>query len=276
MRIIGGTINTSIYGVEETVVNRDRDRLLRLARYQLDSGAETIAVNAGTLIDSEVDDIVWMVTEIQKEIEIPLFIDTPNKFAMEAGLRVHRHGRPIIDATTAEQVRMNDYFALAKEYDAEIVGLLHDEQGIPISSDMDTRLYCAEKIIEKAKEYNVKMEDLYVDPLCTPVSISDTNGINLLRSLKVLKEEFPFLKTSIGLNNISYGMPNRELINQAFVSMCCGAGIDQVLLEITGVAAANMAAMRTLQGKDAFSTEYLRGYRAGTLDIYRDSAYEVE
>lgn len=274
MEIIGATINTSVPGIEEMIVRRDKDRLLRLVAFQLKNGACTVALNAGTLLTTEADDIAWMVKTIQDEFAIPLCLDSPNAEAVEAGLRIHRHGRPMINSTTAEPDRLGDFLPLAQKYNATVVGLLMGEEGVP--RDIATRLQCAQRIIEAAREYGVQAEDIYLDPLVFPLSLESNNAKYFLDALRAIRKEFPRCRTICGLNNISYGLPEREILNQLFLTLCAGAGISAVFMEITAITGATVKALRLLMGEDEFCEQFLEAYRQGKLNIYKEEGYHVK
>lgn len=272
MRIIGCTVNTSIPGVGEVVACRDSRRLLHLVRFQLDQGAHGISVNAGDRLDTESLDIVWMIRTIQKEFEIPLMIDSPSPAAMEAGLRVHRHGAAVLDGATAEEDRLEAVCSLARDFGAGVVALLHDERGIPPADRYEIRAECAERILERARHHRIPPGDLWVDPLCFPVGVHDQNPRHFLSAAGYLQEEFPGLRLSVGIGNVSYALPERVLLDQVFTVLCAAAGVDQLLVEMNRASGAVLAALALLRGEDAYARAYLAAYRAGTLSVFRDDA----
>jgi 5-methyltetrahydrofolate--homocysteine methyltransferase len=207
-----------------------------------------------------------MFTTIQNEIEIPLCIDSPNPEAHRAGLRVHKHGRAMVDSITAEKSRIQTIMPIVKKYNSTVVALLHDEQGIP--TDVEGRLRVIPKIISAAKEYEVKPQDIFLDCMVYPLSVGTDNGRIYLEALKQVKTMYPDYKTICGLNNISYGLPQTNLLNQAFVTACAALGQEAVFIEIDNITGATLKAINALLGNDSNLTNYLKAFRGNDLNIY--------
>ena len=267
MFTIGAVINTSVKGIDAIIDARNTDELLRIARMQIDNGAQMLAINCGSRIDSEVDDIEWMFRTIQDEIEIPLCIDSPNPDAHRIGLQVHRHGRPMVDSITAEKARMEAILPLVKEHNAMVTAILHDESGMPESAE--DRLRVVPKIEAAVKAHEIAPADVYLDCMVFPVSVNSQNGKIYLDTLRQVKQHYPEYKTICGLNNISYGLPREDLLNAAFMSMCSALGQEAIYLEITSETGAFLRSIAALGGQDDFSMEYIEAYRAGKLDIFK-------
>ena len=267
MYTIGAVINTSVEGIDALIDSRDTGELLRIARMQIEYGAQMLAINCGSRLDSEVEDIEWMFRTIQDEIEIPLCIDSPNPEAHRAGLKVHRHGRPMVDSITAEKARMEAILPLVKEHNAMVTAILHDESGMP--ENAEDRLRVVPKIQAAVKELEIAPEDVYLDCMVFPVSVNAQNGKIYLETLRQVKQQYPQYKTICGLNNISYGLPREDLLNAAFMSMCAALGQEALYLEITRETGAFLRSIAALGGQDDFSMEYIEAFRAGKLDIFR-------
>lgn len=268
MFIIGAVINTSVEGIDEMIENRDREELLRLARMQIDNGAEMLAINCGSRLDSEVEDIEWMFRTIQDEIEIPLCIDSPNPEAQRRGLEVHRHGRPMVNSITAERSRIESILPLVKQYDASVTAILHDESGMP--DDVEGRVKIVPKVREAINEYGIDPADVYLDCMVFPLSVQSDNGMIYLNTLKRVKEEYPQFKTICGLNNISYGLPQEDILNTSFLAMCAALGQEAAYVELTPETGAFIRGLHTLTGGDEFCMNYITAYRSSKLDIFRD------
>ncbi len=263
MFIIGAVINTSVEGIDEIIDKRDKNRLLDLAREQIDRGSEMLAINCGSRLKTEVDDIEWMFRTIQDEIEIPLCIDSPNPEAHRIGLEVHRHGRPMVDAITAEKTRIEAIMPLVREHNAMVTALLHDESGMP--ETVEDRLRVMPVIAAAAEEYGVKPEDIYLDCLVFPIAVDQSNARKFLESGRMIKEEYPGFKTICGLNNISYGLPEADNINAAFLAACAANGQDAAYIEISAATAAMVKSIHLLEGKDENCLDYISAVREGKL-----------
>ena len=261
MFIIGAVINTSVEGIDEIIDKRDASRLLELARRQIALGSDMLAINCGSRITSEVDDIEWMFRSIQDEIEIPLCIDSPNPEAHRAGLQVHRHGRPMVDAITAEKARIEAIMPLVREHNAMVTALLHDESGMP--STVEDRLRVMPLIDTAADEYGIDRSDIYLDCLVFPISVDQSNASIYLKSGSAVKNEYPGYKTICGLNNISYGLPEPDNINAAFLAACAANKQDAAYIEITPATAAMVQSIHLLEGKDEDCLDYIAAIREG-------------
>ena len=226
-----------------------------------------LAICCAARIQTEPDDIEWIIKVIQDDLEVPMCIDSVNPEAQRAGLSVHRHGRALVNSTTGEVPVMNTMLPLVKEYNAQVVALLHDEKGMPAT--IEDRLIVIPKILEYSEGYGIAQHDIYADNLVFCLSVLDTNPEIYLKSLQAVKKRYPELQTICGLNNISFGLPQEELLNQAFLVMCAAYGQDAVLIDITKESSAMIWAMKALLGKDYFSMKYLDAFRRGKLDIFK-------
>ncbi|MBS3970420.1 MAG: dihydropteroate synthase [Clostridia bacterium] len=269
MLVIGAMINTSVKGVDEVIESRDENRLVKIAGTQIEYGAKMLALNCGSRIRTEPEDMEWMIKTIQKSLSVAICIDSPNPDAFKAGLKAHKDdfGKPLVNSITAEQDRIEAILPLVKLYDTTVVGLLMDERGMP--REAEEKLKCAVKIFDALDEYGVSKEKVYLDPLLFPVSVDSQNGNNFLTTLKAIKTTYPQAKTICGLNNISFGLPEQELINHTFVAMCGALGMDAVFIEKTKVTGAAFKAIELLLGNDDYSLDYLKAYREEKLSIYK-------
>jgi 5-methyltetrahydrofolate--homocysteine methyltransferase len=266
--IIGAVINTSVEGIDGMIEKRDKAELLRLARMQIDYGADMLAVNCGSRIESEADDIEWMFRTIQDELEIPLCIDSPNPEAHAAGLKVHRHGRPMVNSITAEQKRMHAILPLVREYGATVTAILHDESGIP--GDVEGRLRVVPTIENAIKEHGIDPQEVYLDCMVFPLSVRSDNGQVYLQALQRVRREYPQFKTICGLNNISYGLPRPDILNTSFLSMCAAAGQDAAYVEISRATGAFARGIHALTGADDYCKGYISSYRASKLEVLQE------
>ena len=266
MYVIGAVINTSVDGIDEMIEKRDRDELLRLARMQIDYGADMLAINCGSRIDSEPDDIEWMFRSIQDEIEVPLCIDSPNPEAHRIGLEVHRHGRPMVDSITGERRRIESTLPLVKKHDAMVTAIMHDESGMP--SNVEDRMRVLPKIDEAIREHGIPTENVYLDCMVFPLSVDGDNGRIYLDTLRRVKAEYPQYKTICGLNNVSYGLPQEDILNISFLAMCAALGQEATYIEITKESGAFLRGITALNGQDEFCMGYISSYREEKLDIF--------
>lgn len=223
VRIIGERINpTGKKLFKEALKNEDLDYILKQAISQVEAGAHILDVNVGL---PEIDEPKMMhkvVKEIQGIMDIPLQIDSSDVEAIETGLRYY-NGKPILNSVNGEEKVLNKILPLVKKYGASVVGLTLDDNGIPPKAE--ERFAIAEKIVKKAAEYGIKKEDVFIDCLVLTVSAQQEEVQETLKAVRMVKERLG-VKTVLGVSNISFGLPNRELINETFLALALANGLD--------------------------------------------------
>lgn len=267
MLIIGEKINATRKSVRNAIEERDVAFLQNLAKSQEESGADYIDVNVSTERGAkfDIESMEWAVEKIQEVVDIPLSIDSPDPKILEAGLR-KCHKKAMINSITAEQEKLETILPLAKEFDAEIIALAIGEGGI--SSEAAGRLGACEKIAESAQKQGIALGKLYFDPLALTVSSDTCQGLITLETLKGIKSQFPEAKTTLGLSNISFGLPGRSLINRSFLLMAIYAGLDSAILDPSDKKLTSIIkAGEMLLGKDNYCMNYLKAYRKGLLEL---------
>lgn len=221
--IIGERINpTGKKLLKEALRNNDMDYIYREGVAQADAGAHILDVNVGL---PEIDEPLMMVNAVkglQSILDLPLQIDTSDTVAMEKALRIY-NGKPMINSVNGKEESMNSVFPLVKKYGGVVVCLTLDEKGIP--ETVEGRMAIAEKIINKAEEYGIEKKDLVFDPLCMTVSTNKDNGKITLECVRRLKNDLG-VHTVLGVSNVSFGLPNRELLNSSFFTLAMNNGLS--------------------------------------------------
>ena len=265
MVIVGEKINTSLKGITEAIKAKDKEFIQELALRQSKQGSDYIDVNCGTLIDVEEEMLPWLVEIVQEVVDKPCCIDSPNPKALEAALKVHK-GVPMINSITAEKSRYDDVIKLVKQYDAKIVALLIDDaNGISPSDEVRTKIGI--ELINKMHEDGVPYENMYIDPLIQPISTDSNMGLVALNTIANIKQNFPGVHFMCGLSNISFGLPNRGLLNRTYLAMCMHAGLDGAVLDPGNRKMMSMIfAGEALLNKDRFTKKYLKAHRKGLLE----------
>ncbi|MDR1421336.1 MAG: dihydropteroate synthase [Coriobacteriales bacterium] len=266
MLIIGEKINTSRHEVAEAVKRRDAEFIRALARRQMEAGAHYIDVNCGTFASDEPELLNWMVREVQQELDgAPLCIDSSAPAAVEAALKVHR-GQALLNASySGEQERYQALDPLIVEYGCKVIVLcIDDESGIP--AEATTRFVIASRIIDRLKTRGVKTEDIFVDPLVQPISVDGRNCLISAETIRMVRRKYPEAHAVCGLSNISFSLPERKLINQAFVVICAAYGLDAVILDPEDRKMMGLVyAAEALLDHDPFCRSYMSAYRRGIL-----------
>lgn len=221
--IIGERINpTGKKLLKEALRNNDMDYIYREGVAQADAGADILDVNVGL---PEIDEPTMMVNAVkglQSILDTPLQIDTSDTEAMENALRIY-NGKPMINSVNGKEESMNSVFPLVKKYGGVVVCLTLDEKGIPETAD--GRMAIAEKIVNRALEYGISKNDLVFDPLCMTVSTNKENAKITLECVRRLKNDLG-VHTVLGVSNVSFGLPNRELLNSTFFTLAMQNGLS--------------------------------------------------
>ena len=254
--IIGESINpTRRKKLVESLKSRDYDLVLQLARSQIDAGAEILDVNVGF---PGVDDETLLpetVKAIQEVFDIPLCIDSPNPKALEAALKV-TEGKALINSVNGEEKSLQTILPMAKEYGAAVIGLVMDEDGI--THDPERRLQIAEKILDRSLQAGIREEDLVIDPLAMAVSADPGACMVTLETIKLVHDRLG-LNITQGASNISFGLPNREELNNAHMAISIWNGLSCPIanpVKITGF----VRAMDLIRNRDEFAIRFTEFY----------------
>ena len=265
MLIVGELINASRKSIETAIEAKDEEAIQKVAKDQLEAGANYIDVNAGVFVDEEKEYLKWLVSTVQSTIDAPCCIDSPDPAAIETALSVHK-GTAMINSISLEKERYDQLLPILAGTDLKVVALCMSDEGMPQTAD--ERLSIAEKLIQGLVKSNIPIENIYVDPLVQPISTSDTFGVEFLKAIALITTTFKGVHTICGLSNISYGLPVRKFLNQVFMVMAVARGLDGVIINpLDRQMMANIIAAQTLMGKDEFCGEYIKAYRENKFDF---------
>lgn len=263
MLIVGEKINASIPSSKKIIQALDEDSLIALAVKQVESGADVIDINVGTgsgSVTDEINTMKWAVQKVQSRIDKPLCIDSADAEVLSAGLSTIRHEKCMINSTNAEKDQMDRVLNLAKTYDADLVALPIDEQGIPAT--VEKRIEVCRRLFEACQKHRIPGNKILFDPLVLPISTDNGQGKITLDTLAAIKKTFPEARTIMGLSNISYGLPQRKKINNALMHMAIYAGLDAAIANPND--ALLMETIKTAEavaGKDRHCRRYIRMFR---------------
>ncbi len=258
--LIGERINpTGKSRLKQALRDNDMDFILREGITQQENGADILDVNVGLPEINEVELMQRAVTEIQGVIDLPLQIDTSNFEAMEAALRIY-NGKPLINSVNGKEESMRSIFPLVKKYGGTVIALTLDENGIPETAE--GRFAIAEKIVAVAAEYGIEKKDIIVDTLAMTISAGQENAAVTLKALKLIREGLG-VHTSLGVSNISFGLPQREKINAAFFTMAMQNGLGAAIVNPNSQAMMDVFyAYCALSGADDKCMGYISKYSA--------------
>ncbi len=263
MKFIAESINTSIERIKEAVAEGDSNYIKRLAVKLENAGASYIDLNCGTRIGDEVEKMTWLVNQVQEVSKLPLCIDSPSPEVIERGLSLAKNRKqPIINSITGEKKRMDAIIPMIGKYKAKVIGLLLDDQGMPASA-ID-RIRIADNLIPALLGAGVSPDDIIIDPIVRPIGTGDTAGLEVFDAIRAIKERYPEVHFSIGLSNISHGIPVDEMTNHAFMIMCILQGLDYCIANVLDERVRGYALVaEALTAKDPYCAKLLKGFRKG-------------
>ena len=256
--VIGERINpTGKSRFKQALRDGDIDYILSEGFAQEDAGAHALDVNVGLPEIDEEETILKVMRELQSVIDLPLQIDSANTAAMEKALRYY-NGKAMVNSVNGKKESMEAIFPMVKKYGGVVVGLTLDESGIPATAE--GRLAVARKIVETAESYGISRDDIVIDVLCMAVSADSSSAMVTLEALELVKGELG-VKTSLGVSNISFGLPERENINSTFYTMALQRGLDCAIINPKSKAMmTSYYSYRALSGKDKNCAEYIEKF----------------
>lgn len=224
--VIGERINpTGRKLLAEEMKNGDYSRVKADALAQVAAGAQILDVNAGIGKADEARILADCIRLLQSITDVPLCIDSSVVDALEAGLEAY-DGRALLNSVTGEEERLERVLPLVKKYECSVVAISNDDSGI--SEDVNVRFEVARKIVERAADHGISADKIVVDPLVMPVGAVNTAGRQVLELIRRLREELK-VNSTCGASNLSFGLPNRNGLNAAFIAMAIGAGMTSAI-----------------------------------------------
>jgi len=264
MQIIGEKINGTRKRVAKAISERDADTIRDLAVRQAEAGSTWLDVNAGTHPNQEADDLIWLIENVQAVTDVPLCLDSANSEALNAAIKAVDK-TPMINSISAEPERLKNILPIVAEHGCQVIALAMDDKSIPETSK--ERMAVIHKILEATREAGVPDNHVYVDPLAMTIGTQTGSAVTAMDTMRAVREEFPEAHLTIGLSNISFGLPARSQINRTFLTLAMQAGLDSAILDPLDrdLRAAILTAELVL-GRDKHCLNYVRASRAGLFD----------
>ncbi|MBU2676069.1 MAG: methyltetrahydrofolate cobalamin methyltransferase [Gammaproteobacteria bacterium] len=260
--IIGERINpTGRKILAEEMKNGDYSRVEADAIAQVAAGAHMLDVNAGIPLADEPAILAEAIKLVQSVTDVPLSIDSSIVEALESGLSVYQ-GKALVNSVTGEEDRLETVLPLVARYGAAVVAISNDETGI--SEDPDVRFEVARKIVERAADHGIPREDVVVDPLVMPIGAINSAGKQVFHIVRRLREELK-VNTTCGASNVSFGLPNRNGINSAFLTMAISAGMTSAITSPLHEAVMQaVLGADVMMGHDPDCAQWIKKYRQPT------------
>ena len=260
MIVIGERINGMFKKVREAIANKDAEFIKDLAIRQVNAGANILDINVGTASTDHTADMIWLVNAVQSVVSVTLSIDSARHEPLEAGLAAIK-GKRMLNSTTGKEVDLAKLLPMAKKYNASIIGLTIDEEGVPAT--VDKRVEIAAKIVAGAMDQGIPVTDLYIDPITLPINCAQDQPEKMFAALsqfRMLSDPAPH--TTIGLSNISQRLQEHQLLNRTFLVMCMAYGLDSAIIDpldeelMKSVVTADM-----ILNKFIYADSFLESYR---------------
>lgn len=256
--IIGEKINPTGHKKLATALREeDYDYVRELARKQVEAGADVLDVNVGVAGLDEVSLLPRVIEIVTSEVDVPICLDSANHEALAAGLAVAL-GKPLVNSVNGEQASLEAVLPIIKDYGAAVIGLTMDDDGI--SNDVDVRVGIAGKILERAAKIGIPAEDVVIDPLVLTIAADSNAGVVTLQTIEKVRREFG-VNINLGASNVSFGLPDRHTINQAFLALAAGVGATCAItdpLKLTST----IRAIDLLLGRDPYGGRYIKHFRS--------------
>ncbi|MDP4160372.1 MAG: methyltetrahydrofolate cobalamin methyltransferase [Bacillota bacterium] len=264
MLVVGELINTSRKNIKEAVEAKNAEYIQQIAKDQVEAGADYLDINCGTRVYDEEEIMAWLVDTVREVVQVPLCIDSPNPKALAVGLERAGDSTLMVNSISAEKERFEQVLPLVKKYNTKVVALCMDDAGIPETAE--DRLRVSDQLIVDLLAADISQDQIYLDPLIKPLGVNNQFGVEVLDCVRTLSLRYPEIHFICGLSNISFGLPERKLLNRVFMVMNITAGMDGFILDPLDQSIMSMlGAAWTLIGKDDYCMNYLKGVRAGRI-----------
>lgn len=223
---------------------------------QVESGADIIDVNVSTFGVDEVTLLPWAVKIVMDTVPVPLCIDSADPAALAAALRVYK-GKPLINSVTGEEHSLEKILPMVKDYRAAVIGLVQDDEGVP--KNKERRVSIAHKLVARAESVGISREDIIIDCLTLSVGADTSAGPEVIKAISQIKAELGVNQT-LGASNVSFGLPDRGSLNNAFIPLVISAGVTCLLTDVAKSRSAALAA-DLLLGRDKRARRYIEAFR---------------
>ena len=258
--IIGERINMTRKSIRERVWKRDENFLRKETARQAQAGATHIDINAGGDPSKEIEDMKWLTGIVSEETNLPLSFDSANPDALRAGLEICNRTGTIINSITMEKNRIDAIIPLVKEFSTGVICLTMNDEGMP--EDYEGRVKITDDIVTLFRKLEISLDRAYFDHLVRPASTNPGQARYIIDAVRYTRETYPEAHIALGLSNISFGIPQRNNFNKAFLAMLVAAGCDGAIIDPTEKdIMITLCSARAVMGIDEYCMEYLKKMR---------------
>ncbi len=278
---IAERINATRKNIREAIEKRDAEAIKAEAVAQAAAGASLIDVNGGTRPDEERANLDWLIDIVAGATDKPLCVDSANPSLLEeaaAKISSKRNCPPpenglepdgapwlLLNSLSAEKDKYDGVLPVAIRHKASVVALLMDDSGMP--EDAAKRIETGKALVKRLVSDGVPEKRIFTDPLIMPAGVNPALAAGILKAVRALRDEFPGIRITCGLTNVSHGLPARHLLNRTYLAMLIASGLDSAIMDPTDIKLRSaLRAALALTDKDPFCSDYIRDYRKNLLD----------
>ena len=264
MEIIAEKINGTRKRVARAIADRDAAFIQELAQKQAAAGSTWLDVNAGTHPDQEPDDLIWLIENIQSVVDTPLSLDSANPKALQIAIQAVNK-TPLINSISGEPERLEKILPIVAEHGCEVIALAMDEKKIP--ETFEKRMQVIDKVLEATRAAGVPDGKVYVDPLTMTIATMNQSATIACDTIRAVHAKYPEVHFTMGLSNISFGLPARKQVNRGLLILAMQAGLDSAILDpLDNELQAAIVTTEMLLGKDRHCMNYLKASRKGLFE----------
>ena len=264
MKIIGEKINGTRKRVAQAIAERDAEYIRDLAIKQTEAGSTWLDVNAGTRPDQEPEDLVWLIENIQAVVDTPLALDSANPKALNVAIQAVNK-TPMINSISGEPDRLEQILPIVAKHGCEVIALAMDDKKIP--ETFDKRMEVIDMVLQHTRAAGIPDGKVYVDPLALTIATMNQSAMIACDTIRAVYGKYPDLHFTMGLSNISFGLPARKQVNRGFLILAMQAGLDCAILDpLDKELRAAIVTTELLLGQDKYCKGYLKASRAGLFD----------
>ncbi len=261
--VIGERINTTLKKAKTAVIERDAAYIADDVKKQNEAGATYIDVNAGARIGHEAEDMKWLLDVVQEATDLPLCLDSPDPAILEMAYGLAEI-KPLVNSISLEKDRFDPMIDYLEGKECRIVALCMDDSGMPkTAEDIISR---ARTLVSELENIGFERDDIFIDPLIQPISVDTGNGQMVMSAVQTIMTEIKGVHTTGGLSNISYGLPQRRIINRSFLAMMVAHGFDSAIMDPLDKEAMEVVITADmLAGNDEYCMRFIKATRSGTV-----------
>lgn len=261
--VIGERINTTLKKVQAAVADRDAEYIKNDVIKQTEAGATYIDVNAGARIGHEEEDMKWLLEAVQGATDLPVCLDSPDPAILEMGYGLVER-KPMINSISLEKDRFEPMIKYLEGKECSVIALCMDDSGMPKTvEDIVSR---ARTLVKELEAIGLKRQDIFIDPLIQPMSVDITNGQIAMDAVRTIMTELEGVHTTGGLSNISYGLPQRRIVNRCFLAMMVAHGFDSAIMDpLDKDIMALVTTSDMIAGNDDYCMRFIKATRSGAV-----------